>query len=79
MTLGHHAGGDEMFPKREPSFDLRELSGCGVDEAKRRCEMDGFSVEVIDLDKNAYVTLDLRPNRIRLKTRKGHVIEARQG
>lgn len=66
-------------PKREPSFDLAELSGCRVDDARQRCELDGFVVQVVDLDANPAVTLDLRPNRIRLMARKGRVVDVHQG
>lgn len=68
-----------MLPKREPSFDLAELSGCQVDVAQQRCEQDGFTVQVVDIDAHPSVTLDLRPNRIRPTVRKTRVVEARQG
>lgn len=58
------------IPMPTPSFDLEELIGWLPDEAKRRCEKDGFSVELVDIDwlkahneGSVPVTADLRPNR----------------
>jgi len=64
---------------REPPFDLAELVGLLTDDARRRCEGAGFAVEVVRVDENPSLTLDLRPNRIRLLVRRGHVVEASQG
>lgn len=64
---------------RKPSFDLGELVGCSTPEAVRRCEDDGFVVEVIDLDRPQPVLLTYSPDRIRLVARADRVTEARQG
>lgn len=75
-----------MMPLRKPSFELAELIGCPAEDSKRRCEADGFSVKIVDMDwleahNNGQVptTADLRLNRIRLMTRAGRVLEAHQG
>ena len=67
------------FPleRRQPSFDLAELVGRKVEDAKARCERDGFRVEV--LDQHTWVTLELDPNRIRLSARRGVVEDCHQG
>ncbi|MGY6654406.1 hypothetical protein ACXIZN_19745 [Amycolatopsis sp. TRM77291] len=68
-----------MSGERTPSFALSELVGSRVDEARSKCEADGFQVEVVDLEGHGAVTLDHRPNRIRLYVRRGKVEEARAG
>lgn len=75
-----------MRPLPEPSFDLAELVGRLPEDAKHRCEADGFVVQVVDLDwleahnkGRTPMTADLRVNRIRLMVRSGRVISARQG
>jgi hypothetical protein len=69
------------FPlrRRPPTFDLAELVGRKTEDARERCERDGFQVQVIDLGKLSAVTLDLRPNRIRLHVRRGVVEDCHQG
>lgn len=64
---------------RKPSFDLTELSGYPEREAKERCESEGFTVQLLDLGQSSTASLDYRPGRIRLLTRHGKVVEARQG
>ncbi len=61
----------------EPSFDLTGLVGHPPDEAVPRLEAEGFQVEFVD--ENSVVTADWRATRIRLVTRDGVVVEARQG
>ncbi|MFD6070168.1 MULTISPECIES: hypothetical protein [Amycolatopsis] len=68
-----------MFGDRAPSFALSELVGSRVDEARGKCEADGFQVEVLDLDRPGAVTLERRSDRIRLRVRRGKVEEARVG
>lgn len=68
-----------MFGDRAPSFALSELVGSRVDEARAKCEADGFQVEVVDREGHGAVTLDHRPNRIRLYARRGKVEEAKVG
>ncbi|QKV75512.1 hypothetical protein [Amycolatopsis sp. Hca4] len=63
---------------RQPTFDLAELVGRKTEDATERCERDGFQVQVIDGTTEA-VTLELRPNRIRLTTRRGVVEDCHQG
>ncbi|MGW3996728.1 hypothetical protein ACWEF6_24850 [Amycolatopsis sp. NPDC004772] len=67
------------FPleRRQPSFDLAELVGRKTEDAKARCERDGFQVEL--LDQHSKVTLELNPNRIRLTVRRGLVEDCHQG
>ncbi|MGW4057576.1 hypothetical protein ACWEGE_04820 [Amycolatopsis sp. NPDC004747] len=65
--------------RRLPSFDLAELIGRKTAEARARCERDGFRVQVVDLDRASGVTLDWRPDRIRLETRRGLVEDCHQG
>ncbi|MGW5744229.1 hypothetical protein [Amycolatopsis sp. NPDC003861] len=67
------------FPleRRQPSFDLTELIGRKTEDAKARCERDGFQVEL--LDQHSKVTLELNPNRIRLTVRRGLVEDCHQG
>lgn len=65
--------------KRAPSFDLDELVGKPVDEARERCERDGFDVQVVDVEKTSAVTLELRTNRVRLFARRGVVERWSQG
>ncbi|WP_086846216.1 hypothetical protein [Amycolatopsis kentuckyensis] len=67
------------FPRRLPSFDLAELVGRTTEDARQRCERDGFHVQVIDLDKTAAVTLEYHSNRIRLGVRRGVVEDCHQG
>ncbi len=69
------------FPlrRRPPSFDLAELVGRKIEDARARCERDGFQVQVVDLGKPSAVTLDRRPNRIRLHVRRGVVEDCHQG
>ncbi|MEC3981403.1 hypothetical protein [Amycolatopsis sp. H20-H5] len=62
-----------VFELREPSFELAELLGRPADEARRRCEEDGFFVQIVDLGRTDALTLDLRLDRIRLLTRHGKV------
>ncbi|MGW3964385.1 hypothetical protein ACWED2_31535 [Amycolatopsis sp. NPDC005003] len=64
---------------RRPSFDLAELVGRKAEDASGRCERDGFHVQVVDLDKTMAVTLEHRPDRIRLFTRRGVVEDCHQG
>ncbi|KFU77875.1 Potato inhibitor I family protein [Amycolatopsis lurida] len=68
-----------MFGHRGPSFALSELVGSRVDEARAKGEADGFEVQVVDLEGHGAVTLDLRPNRIRLYVRRGKVEDATRG
>lgn len=70
---------ESPLERRPPSFDLDELVGRKAEEAKERCERQGFDVQVVDLDKTDYVTLDLRLNRIRLFARRGVVERCHQG
>jgi hypothetical protein len=65
-----------MIGGRQPSFDLEELIGQPADEARRRCEDDGFVVELFDLDQAPAARLDYNPRRIRLLTRRGRVEDA---
>ncbi|MEU4519655.1 hypothetical protein AB0F52_13180 [Amycolatopsis sp. NPDC024027] len=67
------------LPRRPPSFDLAELVGRKTEDARERCERDGFQVQVIDAGTPSAVTLDLRPNRIRLHVRRGVVEDCHQG
>ncbi|WP_410606185.1 hypothetical protein [Amycolatopsis sp. lyj-109] len=69
------------FPleRRSPSFDLAELVGRKTEDARARCERDGFHVQVVDLDKTVAVTLEYSPNRIRLVTRRGVVEDCHRG
>ncbi|WP_410574860.1 hypothetical protein [Amycolatopsis sp. cmx-4-61] len=68
------------FPElRRPSFDLAELVGRKVEDARARCERDGFQVQVFDLDRHPAVTLELNRNRIRLTARRGVVRDCHQG
>ncbi|MFD1145867.1 hypothetical protein [Saccharothrix hoggarensis] len=66
-------------PAPEPSFDLADLVGNPPDAAVPRLEAEGFDVQVVNQDETSFVTLDWRPTRIRLFTRAGVVVEARQG
>lgn len=68
-----------MFEKRKASFDLTDLIGLAVADAQRKCEDDGFDVQVLDLDKHQAMTLDFRPNRVRLMIRHRKVEEVSQG
>jgi hypothetical protein len=68
-----------MFEKRKASFDLTDLIGRAVADAQQRCEADGFDVQVLDLEKHPALTLEFRPNRVRLMTRHGKVEEVLQG
>jgi hypothetical protein len=68
-----------MLGGRKPSFDLTELSGCSVNKAKARCESDGFTVQLHDLEQTPAAELDYRPNRIRFLVQGGKVVEAHQG
>ncbi|WP_242546665.1 hypothetical protein [Amycolatopsis sp. MtRt-6] len=65
--------------RRQPSFDLAELVGRKTEDVRERCARDGFQVQVIDLDRHPWVTLELNPHRIRLSTRRGVVEECHQG
>ena len=65
--------------RRPPSFDLAELVGRKAEDARERCERDGFVVQVLDLGKTAAVTLDWHQNRIRLFTRRGRVERCHRG
>ena len=65
--------------RRQPSFDLAELVGRKTEDAKARCEREGFPVQVVDRDHHPAVTLDRRPDRIRLFTRRGVVEDCHQG
>jgi hypothetical protein len=65
--------------RRQPSFDLAELVGRKTEEARHRCERDGFQVEVLDLDRPAGVKLNWCPDRVRLTTRRGVVEDCHQG
>jgi hypothetical protein len=67
------------FERRSPSFDLAELIGRKTEDARQRCERDGFQVQVFDLDRHPAATLELNPNRIRLTTRRGVVEDCHQG
>ncbi|GHG24955.1 MULTISPECIES: hypothetical protein [Amycolatopsis] len=67
------------FDRRKPSFDLAELVGRTTEDARERCERDGFLVQVVDLERNPWVTLELKPNRIRLTVRRGVVEDCHQG
>ncbi|WP_188316664.1 hypothetical protein [Solihabitans fulvus] len=64
---------------REPSFDPDEVVGWPVEKAARRFETEGFDVQRVDLDRNPWMTTDLRLNRIRLTIRDGRVVSAHQG
>ncbi|WP_410649251.1 hypothetical protein [Amycolatopsis sp. cmx-4-54] len=68
-----------MSGARVPSFALSELVGSRVDEARSKCEADGFQVEILDLDRPGAVILNLRADRIRLRVRRGTVEEAKIG
>jgi len=57
--------------RRRPSFDLGELIGRNAEEAKERCEREGFDVQVVDAEKTSAITLEWRSNRIRLFVRRG--------
>ncbi|KDN21332.1 hypothetical protein [Amycolatopsis rifamycinica] len=67
------------FERRQPSFDLAELVGRKIGDARERCERDGFHVQVVDLDRHPAVTLEWRPDRIRLAARRGVVEDCHQG
>jgi hypothetical protein len=69
------------FPpeRRQPSFDLGELVGRKTEDAGARCARDGFHVQVFDRDHHPWRTLDWRPDRIRLTTRRGVVEDCHQG
>lgn len=66
-----------MSSDRIPS--LADLEGSRVDEARSICEAAGFEVQVVDRERHEFVTLDHRPNRIRLYVRRGKVEEAKRG
>jgi len=68
-----------MFEKREASFDLSDLIGLAVADAQRKCEDDGFVVQLLDLDKHHAITLDYNANRVRLMNRQGIVRRVHQG
>jgi hypothetical protein len=67
-----------MLEPRKPSFDLTELVGLPANEARERCEVDGFIVQIIDSDRTNAMTLDYNRNRIRLIVRHGNVFETQQ-
>ncbi|MFB9688589.1 hypothetical protein [Amycolatopsis plumensis] len=67
------------FERRRPSFDPAELIGRKTEDARQRCEREGFEVQVADLGRRSWVTLELKPNRIRLTVRRGVVEDCHQG
>lgn len=67
------------MPSPKAPFDLAELAGTDTGSAVRRCEAAGFVVQVIDLERPEFLTMEWRSDRIRVSVRGDHVVRAEHG
>lgn len=63
----------------EPTVAPRDVAGRGAEETADLYRADGFHVQVLDVATSRYMTLEYRPDRIRLLVRDGLVVRALRG
>jgi hypothetical protein len=70
-----------MTVPRRPSFDLNEVIGLPVDEAKERFRADGYNWVVVETERpeGSPRTLEWAPNRVRLSVREDRVVAVDMG
>jgi hypothetical protein len=62
-----------------PALAPDDAAGLSTDLAAERYRDEGFQVQILRLEDHGAMTLDLRPNRIRLLVHDGRVVDATQG